>query len=451
MSMKREFSILNVTESDAKRYKVAPLSFEEVKEIIEKDDGTKLLEVINEGLLLDINMKGECLLYPHKQHHRKYLATLLGLALIRGSIECVKVLLDNGADTSCKLVDSYTSVLECACHSSSVGLVKLLIERGITFDDQAISRSFEHIYPIRGNDDKRHQITNILLPYINDVMYAGYNGHTFLNLVCGKGNIDAARSLLERGADRDAVDRHRHDALYYASEYGHLAVVKLLLDWNKSRPISLDQLNRALINAVVWGGQLEAARILTDYGANAHTEALLGSVTGDYLTVYLAVPMATFLLDHGADLRATDYEGYSTLHRVLLHRVGGRDYRGSLALSKLLLERGADANEVIDKTCETMLLCCCRHCVELVAPLLQHGADANLAHAITGETPLMVAALDGRISTVKLLLEHGADVNQTNLAGQTVLDLLAAKGKGWEFTEIAQLCMEHANNKPVLK
>ena len=38
MSMKREFDLLNVTESDAKRCeaKAALLSFDEVKEIIEK-------------------------------------------------------------------------------------------------------------------------------------------------------------------------------------------------------------------------------------------------------------------------------------------------------------------------------------------------------------------------------------------------------------------------------
>ena len=38
MSMKREFDIFNFTKSDAKRYKGVPLSFEEVKEIIEKDE-----------------------------------------------------------------------------------------------------------------------------------------------------------------------------------------------------------------------------------------------------------------------------------------------------------------------------------------------------------------------------------------------------------------------------
>ena len=364
----------------------------------------------------------------------------------------MKVFLDNGANTSCELVACYTSVLKCACHLSSVGLVKLLIERGIAFDDDAISESFEHIYSIRGNDDKRDQITNILLPYINDVMYEGYNGHTFLNLVCGKGNVDAARSLLERGADRDAVDHYPNDALYYASEYGHLAVVKLLLDWDKGRPVSLDRLNRALINAVVWGGQLEAARILTEYGADAHSDALLTSLRYNVDTD-LSAPMATFLLDHGADVRATDAEGISVLCLVLFRHRYNPD-RSSLAT--LLLERGADVNEVHVKSGETPLLRASNYAetffsADVMTILFEHGADVDLAHGNTGETPLMRAALKPNIKLVRLLLKHGADVNQTNFAGQTVLDLLAAEGEGEEGDVIAQLCMEHVDSKPVLK
>ena len=393
--MKREFDQLNFTESDAKRHKVAPLSFDEIKAVIEKDDSTKLKEVINEGLLPDINMKGECLIYPHKEHRRKYSATLLGLALIRGSIECVKVLLDSGADTSCKLVACYTSVLECACHSSSVELVKLLIERGITFDDQAIYRSFSHINPIRGNDDKRDQISTILLPYINDVNYEGYIGRTFLILVCGKGNIDLARALLERGTYRDAIDEYGNDALYYAADEGHVAVAKLLLDWNQSYPIPLDRLNRALVHAAVWSGQLEAARILTEYGANAQTAALLRSLS-DNVWVMLSAPMANFLLDNGADVRATDYEGNSVLRRVIKQY----NHWSRVTFVTLLLERGADADEMIGKTGETLLLHYCRDDAEMVSILLFHGADVNLAHAVTGETPLMRAALMPNVGLV---------------------------------------------------
>ena len=61
MSMKRELDLLNFTESDAKRCKAkaALLSFDEVKEIIEKNDYTKLQAIIDKELLPDINVKEE--------------------------------------------------------------------------------------------------------------------------------------------------------------------------------------------------------------------------------------------------------------------------------------------------------------------------------------------------------------------------------------------------------
>ena len=430
MSMKREFDLANFTESDAKRRKAEDtlLSFDEIKEIIEKNDYTKLQAIISGGLLPDINIEGKYhLTLDNEQDHPPYSVTLLCVAFLRRSIESVKVLLNNGADIESMIHYNDLYFIEHIYKSSTVKLVKHLVKYGVeTLDDKAISYSFESIYQKSHyyNDIKGDEIATELLPYITDVNYRGYNGRTFLNLVCSKGKLDLAWGLRERGADRDAVDRRRHDALYYASEYGHLAVVKLLLDWDKSRPISLDRLNLALINAVVWGGQLEAAVILTEYGANAHTEALL-QCFGNNVHIILSVAMATFLLDHGADARTSDDEGYSALSRVLVRY----HYPDRSALMKLLLERGADANEVIGKTGETVLLHCCRHSVELVAPLLQHGADGNLANATTGETPLMVAALAGRTGAVKVLLEHGADVNQTNYIGQTVLDLLGLGGR----------------------
>ena len=59
MSMKLDS--LNPTESSAEgNNKIRTLlSFDDINLIIEKDDSTKLKEVINEGLLPDINMIGK--------------------------------------------------------------------------------------------------------------------------------------------------------------------------------------------------------------------------------------------------------------------------------------------------------------------------------------------------------------------------------------------------------
>ncbi len=57
----------------------------------------------------------------------------------------------------------------------------------------------------------------------------------------------------------------------------------------------------------------------------------------------------------------------------------------------------------------------------LVAVLLELGADVNLANN-DGCTPLFTALANARVDTVKLLLEHGADIKHKNQAKQSALE-----------------------------
>lgn len=57
----------------------------------------------------------------------------------------------------------------------------------------------------------------------------------------------------------------------------------------------------------------------------------------------------------------------------------------------------------------------------LVAVLLEIGADVNLANN-DGCTPLFTALANARVDTIKLLLEHGADIKHKNQAKQNALE-----------------------------
>lgn len=57
----------------------------------------------------------------------------------------------------------------------------------------------------------------------------------------------------------------------------------------------------------------------------------------------------------------------------------------------------------------------------LVAVLLELGADVNLANN-DGCTPLFTALANARVDTVKLLLEHGADIKHKNQVKQNALE-----------------------------
>jgi F-type H+-transporting ATPase subunit beta len=66
-------------------------------------------------------------------------------------------------------------------------------------------------------------------------------------------------------------------------------------------------------------------------------------------------------------------------------------------------------------------------CPDVVAYLLEHGANPNVQGAL-GHTPLHVAAMRGWPYLVKLLLAYGADPHSEDKAGRTALDWAELKG-----------------------
>ena len=84
--------------------------------------------------------------------------------------------------------------------------------------------------------------------------------------------------------------------------------------------------------------------------------------------------------------------------------------------------------------------------LKFVTWLVDHGADVNQAHSITGMTALMSAVLAGHTGLVKLLLERGADVTQLNRRGESALNMI---NKSWKYRTIAALCKQYIDiNRP---
>jgi hypothetical protein len=70
--------------------------------------------------------------------------------------------------------------------------------------------------------------------------------------------------------------------------------------------------------------------------------------------------------------------------------------------------------------------------------LLEHGADINVQDE-DGETPLHSASFCGALEVVHLLLEHGADVEVRDKTGKTALEIAAEEG----HDEVVDLLREH--------
>jgi ankyrin repeat protein len=70
--------------------------------------------------------------------------------------------------------------------------------------------------------------------------------------------------------------------------------------------------------------------------------------------------------------------------------------------------------------------------------LLEHGADINV-RSRSGWTPLYLASMNGALEVVRLLLEHGADVEAKDKYGGTALQVAT----GGRHDKVVKLLREH--------
>jgi ankyrin repeat protein len=127
-----------------------------------------------------------------------YCNTPLHIAVLNEHIDCVKLLLEAGADPN--LVDTvYGAPI---CHASSEELLKLLISHGANINDsywQALETPL--CSAIHQNDIER---SKLLIKCGADVNAPSFYGETPLEAACSRHHIEIIRLLLEHGVNTDS-------------------------------------------------------------------------------------------------------------------------------------------------------------------------------------------------------------------------------------------------------
>ena len=82
----------------------------------------------------------------------------------------------------------------------------------------------------------------------------------------------------------------------------------------------------------------------------------------------------------------------------------------------------------------------------MVRHLLDRGYDVNYRTPSTGVNCLMLAALNGHMTTSQILVETGANPNNTNVNGHTPLEIASISGK----REVKGYLDRKTSNKPRL-
>ncbi|XP_030775612.1 ankyrin repeat and SAM domain-containing protein 6 isoform X4 [Rhinopithecus roxellana] len=248
---------------------------------------------------------------------------------------------------------------------------------------------------------------------------------------CDQGDTETARRLLEPGAAEPAERGAEPEAgaePVGAEAAGPGAAAAAAV----GAPVPVDCSDEAGNTALQFaaaGGHEPLVRFLLRRGASVNSRNHYGWSALMQAARFGHVSVAHLLLDHGADVNAQNRLGASVL------TVASRG--GHLGVVKLLLEAGAfvdhhhpsgeqlglggNRDEPLDITA---LMAAIQHGHEAVVRLLMEwGADPNRAARTMGWSPLMLAALTGRLGVAQQLVEKGANPDHLSVLEKTAFEV----------------------------
>uniref|UniRef100_A0A7S1TGP6 Protein kinase domain-containing protein n=1 Tax=Compsopogon caeruleus TaxID=31354 RepID=A0A7S1TGP6_9RHOD len=275
-----------------------------------------------------------------------------------------------------------------------------------------------------------------------DPNYADHNKRTALHLASISGHVEVAEVLLENGADPEARDNRGSTAVMVAKSHGQSSVLEMF----KKHGVEIYEDDDECPENMVLGMEL------LNFAAR-------GAIDLVRERLFAGVPVSFMDYDNRTALHVAASEGHAEVAELLILNGAGIDTQdvygrtpvddavknghkevllmfskyGAWIPEALLSAKVASENQLGRDLIEESK----NSDVDKVNSLLELGANVNFQN-YDHRTPLHVAASEGIMEMVKLLLSRGADPGLTDRWGNTPLDDASRLSKA----EIAALLSE---------
>ena len=301
--------------------------------------------------------------------------------------------------------------------------------------------------------ERNEDLVRILLEDGVDVNAVQSDGATALHWASYYGNADLASLLMAAGADHSLANRNGSTAMWLAANHGNVAVINILLDGGADANESLPLGRRPLMLAAR-SGNVEAVKLLLDHGADPNaSETERGTTPLMQAADQGHADVMAVLIEHGADVAAGSKailrggrtaalgkagDPRESVRRQVLAIVCEQDTPDLDVLSNLSQGEDEASPDAAPQSAFTAQNVC--GCEQNAIGICQgrtggnNGFDRNAVREPDGGelTSLVYAARSGSIESAQVLLDAGADVNQTTRYGWTPL-LAATQNRNYQM------------------
>ena len=275
---------------------------------------------------------------------------------------------------------------------------------------------------------------------IKDVNAFDNNGKTTLIRAISSKKIDEVKSLLNKGANINLAEKKglQGTPLMYAASTGNIELCKLLIE-NNANINQLDINKDHALNWATFYGHIAVMKLLIQNGTDLSIKSKHGTALDvsqrlwhhdSVANVFRSNKQTTLLSKNEQKfIKAIKQENYDDLKKLLKRGVSP-NLKDEIGIPVLQL-----ASQIGNK--------------QMVEFLVDNGADINCINRV-GQTPLTWASRFKHLDIVKYLLNKGADVNKTDQKYQLTSLIGAAVGGDISIGELLINNRAHINHKDVV-
>ncbi|GMT18989.1 hypothetical protein PFISCL1PPCAC_10286 [Pristionchus fissidentatus] len=241
-----------------------------------------------------------------------------------------------------------------------------------------------------------------------------------------RGHVRVCEQILDRRPETIHSSSSQSDsqwnALRAAACGDHLGVLEMLIQ----RGVPVDECGnggRTALRAAAWAGHREIVACLLKAKGDVEKRDSEGRTALMAAAFMENHEIVEDLLRSGADVNCVDSSGATALHLVLSN--GCKSERHRLTLNTLLnFKANSNLSDSHGRACIHLAAYHGDECIETIA----RYADQIDLQDSDGRTPLMLAASQGQMDSVQMLVSRGADIDAIDEQGRTALMLGAIHG-----------------------